>query len=98
MRDWVVLKIPIATHAALLAEHVAGAHGEAAHDEPQPMDLGAMQNSGMGVAYHEAKQANGTCTGHGQGGQNGQQLCHYCKQPGHFMLSCKKLKHDMQMK
>ena len=85
-------------HAALIAECVAGAHGEAACNGPQPMDLGAVQGSGIEVAYHGARQANGTCTGHGQGGQSGQQLCHYCKQPGHFMLSCKKLERDMQMK
>ena len=62
------------------------------------MDLGAVQGSSMGVAYHGARQANGTCIGHGQGGQSGQRLCHYCKQPGHFMISCKKLQCDMQMK
>ena len=85
-------------HTALLAKCVVGAHGKAARNGPQPMDLGAVQGSGIGVAYHGARQANGTRTGHGQGGQSGQQLCHYCKQPGHFMLSCKKLEHDMQMK
>ena len=86
------------SHAALLAEHVAGAHGEAARNGSKPMDLGAMQGSNIGVAYHGAWQANDTRTGHSQGGQSGQQLCHYCKQPGHFILSCKKLEHDMQMK
>ena len=86
------------THTALLAKRVAGAHGEAARNGPQTMDLGAVQGSSMGVAYHGARQANATRTGHGQGGQSGQWLCHYCKQPGHFMLSCKKLERDMQMK
>ena len=57
-------------HAALLAERVAGAYSEAARNGPQPMDLGAMQGSGIGVAYHRSGQANGTCTGHGQGGQS----------------------------
>ena len=84
--------------AVLIADRVAGALGEAARNGPQPMDLGAVQGSSIGVAYHGARQANGTRTGHGQGGQNGQRLCHYCKQPGQFMLSCKKLERDMQMK
>ena len=53
-------------HAALLAECIAGAHGEAASNGPQPMDLGTVQVSGMGVAYHGARQANGTHTVHGQ--------------------------------
>ena len=85
-------------NAALLAEHMAVAHGKAAGNGPQPMDLGAVQGSSVGVAYHGARQANGTRTGHSQGGQSGQQLCHYCKQPGYFMLSCKKLEHDIKMK
>ena len=55
-------------HEVLLAERVAGAHGEAARNGPQPMDLHAVQGSGIGVAYHGARQANGTRTGHGQGG------------------------------
>ena len=84
--------------AELIVDCVAGAHGEAARNGPQPMDLGAVQGSSIGVAYHEARQANDTCTGHGQGGQRGQRLYHYCKQLGHFMLSCKKLERDMQMK
>ena len=73
--------------AALLAKYMSRAHGKAARNGPQPMDLGAVQGSGIGVAYHGARRANGTRTGHSQGGQNGQQLCYYCKQPGHFMLS-----------
>ena len=81
--------------AALIVERVAGAHGKTACNCPQPMDLGAMQGNGIGVAYHGARQANGTRTGHGQGRQSGQRLCHYCKQTGHFMLSCKKLERDM---
>ena len=40
----------IFAHAALLAEHVAVAYGEATHNGPQPMDLGALQGSGIGVA------------------------------------------------
>ena len=64
-------------HAALLAEYLAGFHCKAPRNGPQPMDPGAMQSSGMGVAYHRARQANGTCTRHGQGGQSGQWLCHY---------------------
>ena len=86
------------SHAVLIAERVAGGHGEAARNGPQPMDLGAVQGSSIGVAYHGARQANGTYTGHGQGEQSGQRLCHYCKQLGHFTLSCKKLECDMWMK
>ena len=52
-------------YAALLVEHVAGAHSEVARNGPQLMDLGAVQGGGMGVAYHGASQANGTRTGHG---------------------------------
>ena len=85
-------------HAVLIAKRVAGAHGKAARNGSQPMDLGAVQGSSIGVAYHGARQANGTRTGHGQGGQSGQQLCHYCKQPGHFMLLCKVLERDIQIK
>ena len=84
--------------AVHLAERVSGAHGKAARNGPQPMDLGAVQGRSIGVAYHGARQANGTNTGHGQGEQSEQQLCYYCKQPGHFMLSCKNLERDMQMK
>ena len=65
------------------------------------MDLGAVKGSSMGVTYHGARQGNGTHTGQGQGGQSkqgGQWLYHYYKQPGHFMLPCKKLEHDMQIK
>ena len=65
----------IFTWATLLAECVARAHGDAARNGPQPMDLGTVQGSGMGVAYHGARQANGTSTGHGHGGQSGQWLC-----------------------
>ena len=57
--------------AALLAEYIVGAHGEAAHNGPQPMDLGAVQGSSMGVTSHGARQGNGTHTGQGQGEQSG---------------------------
>ena len=67
-----VADLNISVHAALIAERVAGAYGEAARNGPQPTDLGAVQGSGIGVAYHGARQANGTCTGHGQGGQSRQ--------------------------
>ena len=39
----------IFVHAALLAERVARAHGEAARNGPQPMDLGTVQGSGIGL-------------------------------------------------
>ena len=84
--------------AELIEEREAGAHGKAACNGPQPMDLGAVQGSGIGVAYHGARQANSTRTGHGQGRLSGQWLCYYCKQLGHYMLSCKKLERDIQMK
>ena len=44
--------------AAFLAKHVAGAHGEAAHSGPIPMDLGAIHSNGNG---------NGSNTGIGNG-------------------------------
>ena len=68
------------TYAALLAERVAGAHGKAACNGPQPMDLGAVQCSGKGVTYHVARQGNSTRTGQGHSGhseQGRQWLCHY---------------------
>ena len=37
------------THVALLTELVARAHGKATYNGPQPMDLGAVHGSGMGV-------------------------------------------------
>ena len=69
-------------YAALLAEGVAEAHGETAHNGPQSMDFSAVQGSSMGVIYHGARQGNGTCTGQGHSGQSGQDvqwLCHFCK-------------------
>ena len=56
-------------YAALLAKHVAGAHGEVVCNGPHPMDLGAVQGGGMGVTYYGARQGNSTHTGQGQGGQ-----------------------------
>ena len=83
--------------AALLAERVAGAHGEAARNVLHPMDLDTAQ--GTSNTYHSIPPKQPPRNGQPQGqGAGGQRLCHYCKQPGHFMLSCKKLERDMQMK
>ena len=89
--------------AALMAEHVAGAGGEAPRgvgshsngsNQHVPMELGAMY--GPSPQCPRRSNAGG---GSGSGQQHGShRVCHYCKQPGHFMLSCQKLKRDMAAK
>ena len=78
-----------------MAERVAGSHGEPdrhlAPSGPIPMDLGAMQ----GPSYHSSAHPG---SGENGGRSNDKRTCHYCKQPGHFMLSCLKLKRDMEAK
>ena len=86
-----------------MAERVAGAGGEAprgvgAHsngsNQHVPMELGAMY--GPSTQRLRRSSASGS-SGSGQQ-HSGHRVCHYCKQPGHFMLSCQKLKRDMATK
>ena len=91
--------------AANLADCMAGAHGEAAHGGPAPMDLGAIHGNANGNSNNSSigggmtnnyELTQGTHGNHYQGiTTDRQRLFHYCKQPGHFMLSCKKLEHEM---
>ena len=78
-----------------MAERVAGAHSEPASHPAFPgsipMDLGAMQGPSSHSSAHPRSIGNG-------GRSNDKRTCHYCKQPGHFMLSCLKLKQDIEAK
>ena len=71
-------------------------HGAAAgHQGPTSMELGQAQGQG-----HATYTSHGGFAGQhggrgGAGGGSGPRTCHYCHQPGHFMLSCPKLKRDM---
>ena len=89
--------------AALVVERLSGAMGEpprgaaAGHQGPTPMELGPAQGQGQGQATYTSR--GGFAGRHGgrgsAGGGSGPRTCHYCHQPGHFMLSCLKLKCDM---
>ena len=58
--------------AAILAKHIAGAHGKAACNGPQLIDLGSVQGSSMGVTYYGVRQGNCTRTEQGHSGQRKQ--------------------------
>ena len=78
-----------------MAERVAGAHGEAnRHPDPPgsiPMDLEAMQGPSSRSETHYKSGRAGGCS-------NDKCTYHYCKHPGHFMLSCLKFKWDIETK
>lgn len=85
----------------LVAEHLGGVMGEtpcgaaAGHQCPTPMELGQAQGQGH-ATYTSRGGFAGQHGGRGSaGGGSGPRTCHYCPQPGHFMLSCPNLKRDM---
>ena len=89
------------TTTVLVVERLGGTMGEAprgaaaGHQGPTPMELGQAQGQGQ-ATYTSCGGFAGRHGGHGDaGGGSGPRTCHYCHQPGHFMLSCPKLKRDM---
>ena len=67
----------------------------AGHKGPTPMDLGQAQGQGQATYTSRGGFAGQHGGRGGAGGGSGPRTCHYCHQPGHFMLSCPKLKRDM---
>ena len=91
--------------AALVAERLGSAMGEAprgiAAGPPShvPMELGQAQGHHQPAytprgGFSSRWGGRGGSAGH-RGLAGGGRTCHYCGQPGHFMLSCPKLKRDM---
>ena len=96
VRAQVLVQDPVDFYrAAIVAERVAGAHGKPAHhrDPPGsiPMDIRAMKGPSFHPSAHPRSGGNGGCS-------NDKRTYHYCKQPGHFILSCLKLKQDIEIK
>ena len=86
--------------AALVTECLGAIMGKAphraatGHQGPTMMELGQAQGQGH-AAYTPCggfADRNGRRSGAGGGSES--RTCHYCHQPGHFMLSCSKLKRD----
>ena len=65
------------------------------HQGPTPVELGQAQGQSQATYTSRGGFAgrHGGCGG--AGGSSGPRTCHYCYQPGHFMLSYPKLKRDM---
>ena len=59
------------------------------------MDLGQVQGQGQATCTSHGGFAGQHGGRGGAGGGSGPRTCHYCHQPGHFMLSCPKLNRDM---
>ena len=78
-----------------MVERLDGPHSEPSRNPAPPgsipIDLGAMQ----GTSYHSGAHLGSR----GNGGHSvNKRTYHYCNQSGHFMLSCLKLKQDIEAK